>query len=153
MFWSVSFFMQPAGIEPTLQESESCVLSVRLRLLLNMQRQIIRRCKRSFEWDSNPRPTHYECVALPTEPSKQARFIIKNHSEKCKCFLRVFLLFLIFLYFSFGINRRGGILCFCSFSKTCAGMVEFLTHFGYNVRKRQRKMDKETDVRACRRRC
>lgn len=25
--------MQPAGIEPTLQESESCVLSVRLRLL------------------------------------------------------------------------------------------------------------------------
>ncbi len=24
--------MQPAGIEPTLQESESCVLSVRLRL-------------------------------------------------------------------------------------------------------------------------
>lgn len=26
------FIMQPAGIEPTLQESESCVLSVRLRL-------------------------------------------------------------------------------------------------------------------------
>ena len=21
----------------------------------------------SWEWDSNPRPTHYECVALPTE--------------------------------------------------------------------------------------
>ena len=34
--------VQPAGIEPTLQESESCVLSVRLRLhkniLLNQQR-------------------------------------------------------------------------------------------------------------------
>ena len=25
----------------------------------------------SREWDSNPRPTHYECVALPTEPSRQ----------------------------------------------------------------------------------
>ena len=25
---------------------------------------------KSFEWDSNPRPTHYECVALPSEPSK-----------------------------------------------------------------------------------
>ncbi len=21
----------------------------------------------SLKWDSNPRPTHYECVALPTE--------------------------------------------------------------------------------------
>ena len=25
--------------------------------------------KESHERDSNPRPTHYECVALPTEPS------------------------------------------------------------------------------------
>ena len=25
----------------------------------------------SREWDSNPRPTHYECVALPTEPFRQ----------------------------------------------------------------------------------
>ena len=27
----------------------------------------------SQEWDSNPRPTRYECVALPTELSWQAR--------------------------------------------------------------------------------
>ncbi len=25
----------------------------------------------SRKWDSNPRPTHYECVALPTEPFRQ----------------------------------------------------------------------------------
>ena len=28
----------------------------------------------SRKWDSNPRPTHYECVALPTEPFRQVTF-------------------------------------------------------------------------------
>ena len=30
--------------------------------------------KESHERDSNPRPTHYECVALPTEPFRQQDF-------------------------------------------------------------------------------
>ncbi len=30
-------------------------------------RMIIREFIESWKWDLNPRPTHYECVALPTE--------------------------------------------------------------------------------------
>ena len=37
----------------------------------------------SQEWDLNPRPTRYECVALPTELSWQARDkIILNYFAK-----------------------------------------------------------------------
>ena len=32
----------------------------------------------SRKWDSNPRPTHYECVALPTEPFRHMTFAIKT---------------------------------------------------------------------------
>ena len=35
------------------------------------------RDQKSREWGSNPRPTHYECVALPTELSRQ------KNSKKC----------------------------------------------------------------------
>ena len=52
----------------------------------------------SFERDSNPRPTHYECVALPTEPSKHAQRIILDFRFHCKpffIFLSIFIKFLI----------------------------------------------------------
>ena len=44
----------------------------------------------SFERDSNPRPTHYECVALPTEPSKHAWDIILDFCLCCKTFFSFF---------------------------------------------------------------
>ena len=39
--------------------------------------------------DSNPRPTHYECVALPTEPFRQHLCRGGQQSFLCKCGAKV----------------------------------------------------------------
>ena len=59
----------------------------------------------SFERDSNPRPTHYECVALPTEPSKHAQRIILDFRFHCKPFFIFLSIFIKFLRNSFLLSH------------------------------------------------
>ena len=51
----------------TLPDRLDCII------LLNCYRHVVRGNKKSSRPDSNRRPTHYECVALPAEPRKPVK--------------------------------------------------------------------------------
>ena len=91
----------------------------------------LRTSSESRKRDSNPRPTHYECVALPTEPFRQQDF--GNRMQKYGSFPKQQSIFPFFC--TYGIHFS----CFSQVEKT-----NFLKHIAGKHMKAGRQKERES---------